>query len=237
MRSWSVMAMTSSVPAVGDVVEDGVDARRAVRGDRVDVQVGAAGRSGRRRSRRLGVTPRPPRGRARSGRRPPTTAPARPRRSARTRPRAPVIVAVTRSRRDAVARAPRRARADRGSGPTPMRRTPTTYGRRAALDGEHRRSERQVGRCPEERHEHPAAGQVAVADEADRRPVAERGEQLAARLAQPDDADARRAAGPHEVGLERRRRRWSPSARRRRRPGRRGRAPGSRSSRSGGRRR
>ena len=48
----------------------------------------------------------------------------------------------------------------------------------------------------------PAAGQVAIADEADRDPVPERVEQLAARLPQADDPDAGHAARPLELRLE-----------------------------------
>ena len=75
-------------------------------------------------------------------------------------------------------------------------------GRDAGLDGEHRRTHRHERRSPEERDEGPAAGQVAVPDEPDRDAVAERVRQLAAGLAQPDEADPRHAARALEVGLQ-----------------------------------
>ena len=77
----------------------------------------------------------------------------------------------------------RSPRGARGSGRCDARRTADHVGGGAALDREHGRAEREHGRGPEQRHERPAAGQVAVPDEADRRPVPERGQQLPSRLA------------------------------------------------------
>ena len=73
---------------------------------------------------------------------------------------------------------------------------------RAALDGQHGRAERQVGRRPEERDGEAATGQVAIADQADGRAVAEGGQELASRLAQADDPHARGTSGPDEPVLE-----------------------------------
>ena len=92
-------------------------------------------------------------------------------------------------------------------------------GRDARLDREHGGAHRHQGGCPEERDRRPAAGQVAVPDEADRDAVAERVGELAAGLAQADQADPGHAARALEVRLEPRHRRWSPSASPSRRPG------------------
>ena len=198
-------------PAAGDVVEDLGHGGGAVRGDRVDVQVGAA-RPDRGRAtaapRRVGPrsTGRPVIATSsRSGQIGKKTAHHCSGASSMIRSNSAasaVIVPSTRSRR-----VPASGTCDRREASTiaPDARPPDAddVGRRAALDGEHRRAEREPGRGAEELDRHPAAGQVAVADEPDRGAGTERGEQLAARLAQADDADADRAAGAHEPALER----------------------------------
>ena len=110
-------------------------------------------------------------------------------------------------------------------------------GGRAALDGEHRRAERQPGRGAEQLDRHPAAGQVAVADEPDRCAGTR-----ARRAARGGPRAGRRCGCPPPRGCGRtspgaRRRRWSPSARRRRRPGGEEQRRAARWRRSGGRRR
>ena len=79
---------------------------------------------------------------------------------------------------------------------------PDHVDRRTTLDREHRRAERQLGRRTEQLGRHAAAGQVAIADDADARAIAQRGLQLPPRLAQPDEAQADGTARADEPRLE-----------------------------------
>ena len=134
------------------------------------------------------------RGRARSGRRPPTTARARvghdplERRGERRHRRGHPLAA------RALGRDRRRPRAGRGSASDAGPPDADHVERRAALDRQHRRAERQVRRCPEQRDREAAAGQVAIADQA--RPRSRRGARRAARGAPRAGRRSGRPAAP-----------------------------------------
>ena len=111
------------------------------------------------------------------------------------------MVVVTRSRRDPSGA----ARDQLDAAPvSPDSHAPDgdDIGRRATLDGEHRGTQRQHRGRPEEGDRKAAAGQVAVAHEPDRDPVSQSCQQLPARLAQADDPNPGRTAGPDEPCLE-----------------------------------